>query len=146
MRSIGDARELTNTRRDARRRNGNAIRDDVQAVRVAHHAQRFHQRLEIQKGLARAHAYEVRAARRLHAVAVSVIECDDDLFDNFAGGQIAQQAELRRQAESALQRTARLRRETNRVTPLFRNEDSLDGPAVVRLHQVAPRAVGRDVT
>ena len=43
----GDAREFANARCDARRRNGNAIRDDVQAVRVAHHLQRFHQRFSV---------------------------------------------------------------------------------------------------
>jgi hypothetical protein len=52
---------------------------------------------------------------------------------------------LSRQAERALQRTAGLRREADRVAALFGNENGLDWETVMSLHQVAARAVFRKV-
>ena len=44
----------------------------------------------------------------LHSFAISVVKREDNLLDDFARGEISEQAELGRQTESALQRTARL--------------------------------------
>ena len=141
MRSASRAREFSYLRHDARGRDGDAVRHDEESFRVGHDAQGLHQRVEGEQRLARAHRDEVRAARRRRARAVCVVECDDDLLDHLARRERAQKAEPGRQAEVALKRTARLRREADGVAPLFGDEDGLDRKVVVRLQKIPARAV-----
>src|SRR5947207_6059794 len=105
MWTIADCGQVTNAWNDPGCRNGNTIRHDVEASRIIHDANRFQQVIEIQKRLARTHANQVSSARRWHAGAISVVKREDNLLDNFARSEISKQSKLRRQTESALQRT-----------------------------------------
>src|SRR5204862_6329434 len=78
--------EIQNSRNDASGGDRNSIRHNVEAVRIRHDAQSFQERVEVQKRLARAHADEIRAAWRFDAGSVSVVEYDEYLFDDLAGG------------------------------------------------------------
>ena len=63
-------------------------------VRFFQDADRFHQFIEIQKRLARSHSHQISSAGRFHPHSVSIVERENNLFDNFSGSQISQQAEL----------------------------------------------------
>jgi hypothetical protein len=67
------------------------------------------QLFKIEKWFARAHAHQIRPARRRHSFAISIIQRDDNLFDNLSGREIAQQPKLGGKTKRALQRTAGLR-------------------------------------
>ncbi len=124
-----------------------------QPFRVQHDAHRRHHRLEIQQRLALAHQYDIRllavslewrrrpylrSGRRnlsglcrepylfLFAPRVSArfLERQQHLRQNFSRCQVANQSELRREAEVAIHRTARLRGNTDRLPPFARHEHS----------------------
>jgi len=88
---------------------GRTVPIEIQAVRIGHDANRFYQLIKIQKWFARAHAYQIRAARGRHSFAISIIQRQDHLLDDFGRGETAQQTELGSQTKRALQRTAGLR-------------------------------------
>src|ERR1043166_6896100 len=146
MWTVGDGREFANAGHDAGGRHRNAIRNDVQPGRFFHNTNRFHQLIKIQERLAGSHSHQVRPARCLNPDAIRVVESDDDLLDNFAGSEISQQTKLRRQAEGALQRTAGLRREENRVPALFGNENSFYRTIIVSLEKITASSVAGNVS
>jgi hypothetical protein len=65
------------------------------------------------------------------------------LPDNFAGGQVALEPHQRGHAELTIDWTTNLRRNANRVATRFGHENSFDSAPVLKLEQIALRAVGR---
>src|SRR5215510_2185080 len=141
MWTVGDSCEFENAGHDAGGRHRYAIRNDVQTGRVFHNTNRFYQLIKIQERLAGSHSHQVRPARCLNPGTVSVVERNDDLLDNFAGGEVSQQSKLRCQAKGALQRTTGLRRKANRVTTPFGNVNSFYGTIIVSLEKVTARSI-----
>ena len=131
---------------DAGGRDRDAIRHDKQAVLVRHYIESRDQIFKIQKRLAGAHADQICPVRRLALDAVDVVEDNNHLLHDLAGGQVAQKAELCRQAKIAFQRTARLRRKTDRIAIFAWDKDGLDRKAVRGFHQITPCAVGRNIS
>ena len=130
MRPIFELGKLVDLRHDAGGRDRNAVRHDKEPVLVRHDLERGDQIVKIEKRLAGSHSDQVCAVRRLAADAVNVIEHNNYLLDDLAGGQISQQPELCRQAKIAFERAARLRRKTDRIAVLGRDIDRLDRIAV----------------
>jgi hypothetical protein len=56
----------------------------MQALWIGHDTQRFQELVQVEQWLACSHRDEVCSPRRFHAGAVSVIECDLNLLDDFA--------------------------------------------------------------
>ncbi len=82
-----------------------------------------HRRVVVEQRLALAHQHDVGLRRELLAI---FLERDQDLPDDFSRREIADQSQLRRQAEMAIDRAAGLRRNANRLAAFARHEDGLD--------------------
>ena len=80
-----------------------------------------------------------RPPSRLQSV---VARHQQHLADDFAGGQVALQAQQRGHAELAVHRTAHLARDADGVALAFGHQHGLHRAPVVEPQQVAPRAVG----
>ena len=90
---------------------------------IEQNAERRHHGIEIQQGLALPHQHDVgiRCQHRL-----VFFQGEQHLGHNFARGQIANQPELRRQAELAIHRATGLRGNANRLPALAGHEYRFD--------------------
>ena len=85
--------------------------------------ERGHHRVEVQQRLALAHQDDV--CLRLERCAI-LFERNQHLTDDFAGGEVANQAKRSRQAEMAIDGTAGLSRNADRLAILFGHEHGFD--------------------
>src|SRR5207249_409260 len=90
------------------------LRRNPHALRVQEDAHCRHHRLEIQQRLALPHQHNIGLRRELCFV---LLQRQQNLRQNFSGGQVANQSQLRRKAKMAIHSASRLRRNTNRLPP-----------------------------
>ncbi len=81
--------------------------------------------------------------RRGRACAVDFIQNKNDLRDDFAGGHVAFDAELRGHTKLAADGATNLTTNANRVAVFFGNEDGFDFFAVTEVKQIPARAITR---
>ena len=98
-------------------------RRERDSLGIEQNAHGGHRRVIVEQRLALAHQHDVRLRRELLAI---FLERDQDLPHDFARREIADQPQLRGEAEMAIDGASRLRRNANRLAPFARHEDGLD--------------------
>src|SRR5262249_36488415 len=106
-------------------RDGDALRAYAKSFLVGHNPDRFHHVVVIQKGFAHSHKHEVHAMRRFGALAVNLVQDDDDLRDDLARRHTAFDAQLRGHTEIASDGATHLATDADGVAALFGHKHRL---------------------
>ncbi len=137
-RLFGEARELVD---HSRRRHGDTARRDRERPVIGQDSEGLQYRLGVQERLTHTHEDDVASGGRLR----ERVPRQEKLTENLPRGQVPLEADGSREAKTALERAAHLRREAERVAGRLGNVDALDIPPILELDQVLDRAVLRYV-
>ena len=108
---------------DAAGRERDVPRRERDSLGIEQDAHGGHRRVIIEQRLALAHQHDVRLRRELLAI---FLERHENLPHDFARREIADQSQLRGEAEMAIDGASGLRRNANRLAAFARHEDGFD--------------------